>query len=72
MEHTFSSVAYSNLFSFAHICKDVFRRGNITLKADSVTQRTLRRVNMEMKSDIEKRDEMKKEDLQPKVKSAMI
>ena len=71
-EYTFSSVAYSNVFSFAHICKDVFRRGKTTLQANSVTQRPLRRANMEMESDIEKTEDMKKVDLPSKVKSAMI
>ena len=71
-DYTFSSVAYSNLFAFAHICKDVFRRGKITLRTDSVTQRTLRRANMELESDIEKREEMKKVELPPKVKSTMV
>ena len=41
------------------------------MNADSVTQRTLRRANMEMESDIEKREEMKKVDLPSKVKSVM-
>ena len=50
----------------------MFRLGNITLKVDSVTQRTLRRANMEMESDVKKRDKMKKVEIPPKVKSSMI
>lgn len=71
-QYTFSSVAYSNLFFFAHICNDVFRLDRITIEANSVTQRSLRLANMEMESDIEKQEETKKIDLPPKVKSGMI